>query len=148
MIYTQGAIFIQNYLSIGQNMDFLGRPMYEHLLRLRYRQGHYSVFDDVSTPTESQERSRYCYRIVHYNYDNNSAKSHLLPEAKEEVFALVFALQRRHFQQTCERFAKCHVFVFPGPPVEVGVTMYVLSISSLSEVQMVQIPFSQFYELL
>ena len=30
-----------------------------------------------------------------------------------------------------------NVISFPGPPVEVGVTMYVLSISSLSEVQMV-----------
>lgn len=31
--------------------------------------------------------------------------------------------------------------VVSGPPVEVGVTMYVLSISSLSEVKMVQILF-------
>lgn len=33
---------------------------------------------------------------------------------------------------------------FPGPPVEVGVTMYVLSISSLSEVKMVQIRLRNF----
>lgn len=34
---------------------------------------------------------------------------------------------------------------FAGPPVEVGVTMYVLSISSLSEVKMVQIRLRNFY---
>lgn len=34
------------------------------------------------------------------------------------------------------RIQFCHIRV-SGPPVEVGVTMYVLSISSLSEVKMV-----------
>ncbi|XP_012341139.1 gamma-aminobutyric acid receptor subunit beta-like [Apis florea] len=34
---------------------------------------------------------------------------------------------------------------YGGPPVEVGVTMYVLSISSVSEVLMVQFAFSNSY---
>lgn len=37
------------------------------------------------------------------------------------------------------------VFLIAGPPVEVGVTMYVLSISSVSEVLMVQFAFSNSY---
>ncbi|XP_076244910.1 uncharacterized protein LOC143185625 [Calliopsis andreniformis] len=37
------------------------------------------------------------------------------------------------------------VLLIAGPPVEVGVTMYVLSISSVSEVLMVQFAFSNSY---
>lgn len=38
----------------------------------------------------------------------------------------------------------CHEMVsLAGPPVDVGVTMYVLSISSLSEVQMVRVSHSR-----
>jgi hypothetical protein len=39
----------------------------------------------------------------------------------------------------------CHI---SGTPVEVGITMYVLSISSLSEVQMVHQPIYILYTLL
>lgn len=53
-------------------------------------------------------------------------------------FAIV--LTTKHTQkisnQPKPRIQFCHIRV-SGPPVEVGVTMYVLSISSLSEVKMV-----------
>ena len=39
------------------------------------------------------------------------------------------------------------VLLIAGPPVEVGVTMYVLSISSVSEVLMVQFAFSNSYRI-
>lgn len=39
----------------------------------------------------------------------------------------------------CSNYNKNVCVYVPGPPVEVGVTMYVLSISSVSEVLMVHI---------
>lgn len=58
-------------------------------------------------------------------------------------FAIVFTTkhkkisnQPKNKQTKKPRIQFCHIRV-SGPPVEVGVTMYVLSISSLSEVKMV-----------